>query len=66
MNYELIRLLCSYGKDLIVLHSDGTIVDDIRERIREMNENIWICEHRIRNRHVSLQQIILYGEIINV
>ncbi len=37
-NYELIRLLCSYGKDLIVLHSDGTIVDDIRERIREMNE----------------------------
>ena len=37
-NYELIRLLCSYGKDLIVLRSDGTIVDDIRKRISEMNE----------------------------
>lgn len=37
-NYELIRLLCSYGKDLIVLRSDGTIVDDIRQRISEMNE----------------------------
>lgn len=37
-NYELIRLLCSYGKDLIVLQSDGTIVDDIRQRISEMNE----------------------------
>ena len=24
-NYELIRLLCSFGKDLIVLQSDGTI-----------------------------------------
>ena len=37
-NYELIRLLCSYGKDLIVLRSNGTILDDIRERISEMNE----------------------------
>lgn len=37
-NYELIRLLCSYGKDLIVLQSDGTIVDDIRQRISELNE----------------------------
>lgn len=37
-NYELIQLLCSYGKELIVLHSDGTIVDDIRQRISDMNE----------------------------
>ena len=37
-NYELIRELCSYGKDLIVLHSDGTIADDVRKRICEMNE----------------------------
>ena len=37
-NYELIRLLCSYGKDLIVLQSNGTILDDIRQRIKEMNE----------------------------
>jgi predicted DNA-binding transcriptional regulator YafY len=37
-NYELIRLLCSYGKDLIVLRTNGTILDDIRERISEMNE----------------------------
>lgn len=38
-NYELIRDLCSYGKELIVLHSDGTVLDDVRTRIREMNEN---------------------------
>lgn len=37
-NYELIRLLCSFGKDLIVLQSDGTIVEDIRQRISDMNE----------------------------
>ena len=37
-NYELIRLLCSYGKELIVLHSDGSIADDVRKRISEMNE----------------------------
>jgi len=37
-NYELIRLLCSYGKELIVLHSDGTILDDIYKRICEMNK----------------------------
>ena len=37
-NYELIRLLCSYGKDLIVLRSNGTILDDIHQRINEMNE----------------------------
>ena len=38
-NYELIRLLCSYGKDLIVLHSDGTIQDDIFALIHAMSEN---------------------------
>lgn len=37
-NYELIRLLCSFGKDLIVLQSDGTIVEDIPQRISDMNE----------------------------
>lgn len=36
-NYELVRLLCSFGKDLIVLQSDGTIVEDIRQRISDMN-----------------------------
>ena len=35
-NYELIRELCSYGKDLIVLHSDGTIADDVYKRICEI------------------------------
>lgn len=37
-NYELIRELCSYGKELLVLRSDGTIADDVRTRILEMNE----------------------------
>ena len=37
-NYELIRELTSFGKDLIVLHSDGTVADDVRKRVREMNE----------------------------
>lgn len=37
-NYELIRELCSYGKDLLVLSSDGTITDDVKTRISEMNE----------------------------
>lgn len=37
-NYELIRELCSYGKDLIVLHSDGTVADDVYKRIQEMND----------------------------
>lgn len=37
-NFELIRELCSYGKDLIVLQSNGNILDDIRKRIGEMNE----------------------------
>lgn len=37
-NYELIRTLTTYGKDLIVLHSDGTILEDICQRIDEMNK----------------------------
>lgn len=37
-NFELIRELCSYGKDLLVLRSDGTVADDVRKRICEMNE----------------------------
>ncbi len=40
-NYELIRLLCSYGKDLIVLRSNGTVLDDIRQRILEMYGNYY-------------------------
>ena len=38
-NYELIRELCSYGKELIVLRSDGNVADDVRKWVREMNEN---------------------------
>lgn len=38
-NFELIRELCSYGKDLIVLRSDGTVADEVRKRICEMNEH---------------------------
>ena len=37
-NKELIRELTSYGKDLLVLHSDGRIKDDIYKRIFEMRE----------------------------
>ena len=37
-NYELIRELCSYGKELIVLQSDGHIQDEIYRRISEMND----------------------------
>lgn len=37
-NYELIRELCSYGKDLIVLRSDGTVGDDVKKRVSEMME----------------------------
>lgn len=37
-NYELIRELCSYGKDLLVLSSTGTVADEVRKRICEMNE----------------------------
>ncbi len=38
-NYELIRELCSYGKDLLVLRSDGIVADEVRKRICEMNES---------------------------
>lgn len=37
-NYELIRELCSYGKELIVLYSDGHIQNDIIKRISEMKD----------------------------
>lgn len=37
-NFELIRELCSYGKELIVLRSDGTVKDEICKRICEMKE----------------------------
>ena len=35
-NYELIRDLCSYGKDLLVLESDGKVKENVEKRIREM------------------------------
>jgi predicted DNA-binding transcriptional regulator YafY len=38
-NYELIRELWSYGKELLVLSSDDNIQDEIYKRICEMNEN---------------------------
>lgn len=38
-NYELVRELCSYGKDLLVLRSDGSVKDEVMERVREINEN---------------------------
>lgn len=37
-NFELIRELCSYGKELIVLRSDGIVVEDVRKRVNEMLE----------------------------
>lgn len=37
-NYELIRLLCSFGKNLIVLKSDGNIQDEIYQHICDMKE----------------------------
>lgn len=37
-NFELIRELCSYGKELLVLRSDGTVADDVRKRVVEMTE----------------------------
>lgn len=37
-NFELIRELCSFGKDLIVLQSTGSVADDVFKRICEMNE----------------------------
>ena len=38
-NYELIRELCSYGKELLVLRSTGTIKDDVCKRIQDMYES---------------------------
>lgn len=37
-NFELIRELSSYGKELVVLRSDGTVADDVRKRVSEMSE----------------------------
>ena len=37
-NFELVRELCSFGKELIVLRSDGSIADDVYNRINEMNK----------------------------
>ena len=43
-NFELVRELCSYGKELIVLRSSGTIADDISKRIIEMNNNYCLMQ----------------------
>lgn len=37
-NFELVRELCSYGKELVVLESDGEIKKEIIKRIRDMND----------------------------
>ena len=37
-NYELIRELCSYGKDLIVLRSDGIVADEVRKWVKGLAE----------------------------
>lgn len=37
-NFELIRELCSYGKELIVLQSTGTVANDVRKWVKELNE----------------------------
>ena len=37
-NHELINVLCSFGENLIVLQSDGTIQSDIDKTISKMNE----------------------------
>lgn len=42
-NYELIRELTSYGKDLIVL-SDGEVKNDILKRIHDMTDNYSIIK----------------------
>jgi hypothetical protein len=36
--YELIRALCSFGKELVVLRSDNNIQDAIYQRICELKE----------------------------
>ena len=41
-NYELIRELCSFGKELIVLHSDGDVMKDVMIRIKEMADQYTI------------------------
>lgn len=41
-NFELIRELCSYGKDLLVLQSDGEVKNEVMKRIKEMNEMYFI------------------------
>jgi len=38
-NYELIRELWSYGKELLILYSDDNIQDEIFERLCEMKDN---------------------------
>lgn len=45
-NFELIRQLCSYGSDLVVLRSDGTIADDIYRRICQMKDIYDLLEER--------------------
>ncbi len=37
-NHELFRLLCTYGKDMLVLESDGSTKDEVYTRIKEMYE----------------------------
>lgn len=37
-NYELIRELCSYGKELIVLSSDGIVADKVRKWVKGLAE----------------------------
>ena len=37
-NHEIINVLCSFGENLIVLQSDGTIQSDIDKTISKMNE----------------------------
>jgi predicted DNA-binding transcriptional regulator YafY len=37
-NYELIRELCSFGKELLVLESTGTIIEKVKQRVSEMAE----------------------------
>ena len=44
-NFELIRELCSYGKELIVLSSDGNVADEVKKRISEMNEQYNLLLH---------------------
>lgn len=38
-NFELIRELFSYGKELIVLNSDGYVQDEIYKRLSDMKDN---------------------------